>query len=79
MTDLILGGEVEEERVSSFLSSFAFIPRPTPTMIQYISVSALSGHSIVEHPKPEFTKWTERNSVSTNYIYTGGSESIQTP
>ncbi|KAJ8274701.1 hypothetical protein COCON_G00093260 [Conger conger] len=37
MTDLILGGEVEEERVSSFLSSFAFIPRPTPTMIRYIS------------------------------------------
>ncbi|KAJ8356852.1 hypothetical protein SKAU_G00196460 [Synaphobranchus kaupii] len=37
MTDLILGGEVEEERMSSFLSSFAFIPRPTPTMIRYIS------------------------------------------
>ncbi|XP_035276169.1 uncharacterized protein LOC118228818 isoform X3 [Anguilla anguilla] len=37
MTDLILGGEVEEERVSSFLSSFAFIPHPTPAMIRSIS------------------------------------------
>uniref|UniRef100_A0A3B3R7Z2 Vitellogenin domain-containing protein n=1 Tax=Paramormyrops kingsleyae TaxID=1676925 RepID=A0A3B3R7Z2_9TELE len=37
MTELLQGGELEPERVSTFLSSLALIPRPTPNMLSAAS------------------------------------------
>ncbi|MBN3298501.1 YP015 protein, partial [Amia calva] len=46
MTQIILSSEVEEERISSFLSSLGFIPRPSPRMIRAVT-------TLIEGPEPK--------------------------
>ncbi|KAG9330061.1 hypothetical protein JZ751_027366, partial [Albula glossodonta] len=46
ITDLVLSGELEQDRASSLTSSLAFISHPTPAMVSHISALLQSPEAV---------------------------------